>query len=182
MTSASPHPWQRRALGGYQHLPEWVRRWLAHRVAPSYTVGGLCVVERADGRVLLVRHSYRPRWGLPGGFLKRGEAPADAVRREVGEEAGLSVELVGEPAVVVSPAWRRVDVIFRARPSSEAQADRAQPLSGEIEDVAWFARGALPELQEEAAEAMIALARVARGGLGSAAGPEGQVPPPLADR
>ena len=83
----------------------------------SFTVGGLCVVERADGRVLLVRHGYRPRWGLPGGFLKRGEIPTDGARREVFEEVGLRVELLGEPAVVVSPEWRRVDVVFRARPT-----------------------------------------------------------------
>lgn len=168
MSAAVPHRWQRRALGGFGHLPKAVRRWLVRRVAPSYTVGGLCVVERTDGRILLVRHAYRPRWGLPGGFLKRGEAPAPAARREVREEVGLEVELLGEPAVVVAPSWRRVDVIFRARPGVDAAADSVRPVSAEIVAVSWFARDALPELQEEAAEALIALARVARGDLGGA--------------
>jgi ADP-ribose pyrophosphatase YjhB (NUDIX family) len=138
-----------------------VRQWLVRLVVPSYSVGGLCVVERADGRVLLVRHAYRPRWGLPGGFLKRGERPADGARREILEEVGLEVDLVGEPSVVVAPRWRRVDVVFRARPTDEGRADGVRAASFEIQEARWFGRDALPELQEEAAEAMIALARVA---------------------
>lgn len=165
MPTAASHPWQRRALGGYRRLPQGIRRWIVRRVAPSFTVGGLCVVERADGRVLLVRHGYRPRWGLPGGFLKRGEVPTDGARREVFEEVGLRVELLGEPAVVVSPEWRRVDVVFRARAHADTDADAVRPTSVEIREARWFARDSLPELQEEAAEAMIALARVAGGGL-----------------
>ena len=50
----------------------------------------------ADGRWLLIRQSYRNHWGLPGGLLQRHESPADACRREVLEEVGLPVELVGE--------------------------------------------------------------------------------------
>jgi len=57
-------------------------------------------VERADGQVLLVRHSYRQSWGLPGGLLKRGEDPATAALREAAEEVGLAVDLDGEPTVV----------------------------------------------------------------------------------
>jgi 8-oxo-dGTP diphosphatase len=151
----------RRALDGFGRLPAFVRRWLVHRVAPSYTVGGLCVIERTDGRVLLVRHAYRPRWGLPGGFLKRGELPADGARREVREEVGLAVDLLGEPTVVVAPEWRRVDVVYRARPSEGADPDAVEPSSAEIDEVRWFARDDLPQLQEEAAEAMVALARSA---------------------
>jgi 8-oxo-dGTP diphosphatase len=156
---------QRRALGGYQHLPEFVRRWLVRRVAPAYTVGALCVVERADGRVLLVRHGYRARWGLPGGFLKRHEVPADGARREVGEEVGLRVELVGEPSVVVAPESRRVDVVYRARPAVAAEADQIRAASAEIVEAAWFPHDALPQLQEEAAEAMMAVARAWRPAL-----------------
>ncbi|MER3453115.1 MAG: NUDIX hydrolase, partial [Acidimicrobiia bacterium] len=53
----------------YRLLPRPGRRWVIHRLAPSYTVGAVAVVER-DGRVLLIRQSYRPRWGLPGGLLR----------------------------------------------------------------------------------------------------------------
>lgn len=53
-----------------------------------------------DGQVLLARNAAWPPkvFALVTGFLERGEAPADAVLREVAEETGLSgeiVELVG---------------------------------------------------------------------------------------
>lgn len=44
------------------------------------------------GRVLLVLHSHRRLWVLPGGAIDPGESPADAVVREAWEETGLHVE------------------------------------------------------------------------------------------
>ena len=128
-------------------------------IAPAYTVGSICVIERADGAVLLVRLSYRNSWGLPGGLLKRGETPEGAARREVKEESTLDVELVGDPAVVVDSEAQRVDVVFRARPAPGADPDSAVASSPEILEVAWFASDALPDLQFEASGAMVALAR-----------------------
>jgi 8-oxo-dGTP pyrophosphatase MutT (NUDIX family) len=46
-------------------------------------------------KVLLVYHTYCPNWHLPGGGLKKGEHPADAVIREVYEETG--VKCLGAP-------------------------------------------------------------------------------------
>jgi len=45
------------------------------------------VVDR-HGKVLLVRHSYMRGWSFPGGGVKRGEAPKDALMRELREELG----------------------------------------------------------------------------------------------
>src|SRR5262249_51652972 len=78
-----------------------------HLLSPSYTVGAMCVIERADGAVLFVRHSYRPRWGVPGGLSRPGEDVADAARREVAEEAGGAGVVVGGPAGVGGPGGRR---------------------------------------------------------------------------
>jgi len=44
-----------------------------------------------EGRVFLVQH-VEGRWQLPGGAVDPGEHPADAVRRECLEEAGIVVE------------------------------------------------------------------------------------------
>jgi ADP-ribose pyrophosphatase YjhB (NUDIX family) len=133
---------------------------ITHGVAPGFTVGAICVIERSDGRILLVRHSYRQRWGFPGGLLKRGEQVDAGALREAKEEVGLDIELIGEPAVVVAPIPRRVDVIYRARPAGGVDPDAAIPTSPEITEARWVARDDLPELQHEAAGGLVALARV----------------------
>lgn len=143
----------------YRRLPRRLRLAVIHRIAPSFSVGAICVLERADGRLLLVRHSYRERWGFPGGLLARGEEVADGARREAMEEVGLAIELTSEPTVVVAPEPRRVDVVFRCRPAEDATADDATPQSPEIVECRWFAHHELPELQHEAAGALVALAR-----------------------
>jgi ADP-ribose pyrophosphatase YjhB (NUDIX family) len=71
----------------------------------------------AEGRLLLVRHSYHEpeRWLLPGGGLARGEDPASSGARELAEETGcylvaaiwLATELRAMPG-----GWRnRVELI-----------------------------------------------------------------------
>jgi ADP-ribose pyrophosphatase YjhB (NUDIX family) len=147
-------------LHAFQRVPRPWRRRIVRFVSPSYTVGAICLIERHDGQVLLIRHSYRERWGIPGGLLRRGEDPADGAVREVAEEVGLQVELVGAPAVVVAAEYQRVDVVYRARPSANEHVSAARPVSAEIREVGWFDPEDLPELQEETANALVALARV----------------------
>jgi 8-oxo-dGTP diphosphatase len=149
------------ALKVFRRLPVGARRFVVHRIAPGYSVGAMCFIERHDGALLLVRLSYRDRWGVPGGLLKRGEAPDAAARREVLEEVGVDVELLGDPAVVVDPAARRVDLAYRARLAAGQDAEAARPGSPEIVAAAWFPRDDLPELQHETTGALVVLARSA---------------------
>lgn len=61
---------------------------------PLVGVGGV-VVHR--NRVLLIRRGSEPlkgQWSIPGGLLELGEELAVAVRRELKEETGLTVEPV----------------------------------------------------------------------------------------
>ena len=64
---------------------------------------GLC--QDDGGRLLLARAApsltLRGRWFLPGGGVDHGEHPKDAVRREIAEESGLTVE-VGDLLDVIS--------------------------------------------------------------------------------
>lgn len=152
----------RQLLRAYRRLPTLARRWLVRLIAPKYTVGAICLVERPDGHVLLVRQAYRDRWGVPGGLLKRREDPASAAVREVREEVGFDIEVVGEPAVVVDAHPQRIDIVFRARPAAwvpHSTLGELRPASPEIVELAWFAPDALPELQHEAAGALVALAK-----------------------
>ena len=45
--------------------------------------------------------AYRRTWSLPGGLLDKRETPLGGLRREVREEVGLDVDVVGEPIVIV---------------------------------------------------------------------------------
>ena len=61
--------------------------------------------------VVLVRHRATGRWELPKGKAEAGEAPSDAARREVLEEAGLDcrlVEYLGEVHFRHYDTWRAV--------------------------------------------------------------------------
>jgi 8-oxo-dGTP diphosphatase len=153
----------RLALQVYRRLPVGFRRRIVRAVSPSFTVGAMCFIERSDGALLLVRHSYRDRWGVPGGLLQRGEDVELGAKREVREEVGLDVELLGEPAVVVDAEPQRVDVIFRAELATGVSDGDLELSSAEIVDARWFPPDELPELQFETAGALVALARVATG-------------------
>jgi ADP-ribose pyrophosphatase YjhB (NUDIX family) len=51
-------------------------------------LGAHALIVDASGKVLLARHSYMDGWSLPGGGVARGEPPAVAILRELGEEIG----------------------------------------------------------------------------------------------
>jgi ADP-ribose pyrophosphatase YjhB (NUDIX family) len=152
-------------LGLYRRLPLAGRLLVVRTLTPSFHVGALCVVERADGALLLLRQSYRRKeaWGFPGGLLKRGEQPADAVRREIKEELGVEVDVDDAPMVVVDARHRRVDVVYRGRlPGDDPDPPPPAPTSPEIVEVRWFPPNELPILLPEATTALIELARATR--------------------
>jgi 8-oxo-dGTP diphosphatase len=147
-------------FSAFKRLPRGARLFVVRRIAPSFHVGSICVVERADGHLLLVRQSYRRGgWGVPGGLLRRGEEPADAARRELSEELSIDVELLGQPVVVVDAGSRRVDVIFTARLAESSDQPERTSHSPEIADARWFPPDSLPSLLPEATSALIELGR-----------------------
>jgi 8-oxo-dGTP pyrophosphatase MutT (NUDIX family) len=87
-----------------------------------------------EGRVLLHRHRKLDMWLPPGGHIEQDELPDEAAVREVLEETGLWVELVGEkredvsdpvqlcrPAGVqlenIGPGHQHIDLIYFAKPA-----------------------------------------------------------------
>jgi len=88
-----------------------------------------------DGRLLLVQTSYRPQYGLPGGFLKTNEAPAQGAARELFEELDLDV-----PPSTLRAAWRCVKRFeYREETISffEFDLDRAVSLHANQRELVW---------------------------------------------
>ncbi|WP_249375359.1 NUDIX hydrolase [Streptomyces sp. I05A-00742] len=69
-------------------MPEPENEHEKRMARPRMAAGALFFDE--EGRVLLVRPSYKPKWEIPGGYVESGESPLDACRREVAEELGIT--------------------------------------------------------------------------------------------
>jgi 8-oxo-dGTP diphosphatase len=131
--------------GAWRRAPVFVRRAGVWLTQPRFAVTAGAVVCDERGRVLLLGHVLRAGsgWGIPGGFIRAGEQPDEAVRREVREETGLELERVELAFVRTLGVARQVEVIFRARLPASALASRVE--SFEINRAAWFDVDALPE-------------------------------------
>ncbi|MBS0022572.1 NUDIX hydrolase [Microbacterium paraoxydans] len=121
-------------------------------------VAAYAVVTDEGGRLLLARwtEGRRVAWTMPGGGLEPGEAPEDAVRRELREETGYTVrvgELLGIHSRVI-PAGRRVQkataplhtlrIVYRA----EVTGGRLRfETDGSTDMAEWFPLKAVAELQ-----------------------------------
>lgn len=82
---------------------------------PWVTVGVVGAVFNDAGKLLVVEHVFHPKypWGLPGGWMNRGEDPDETVRREIREETALHVEVV-KPLIVARTPYlsRHLDMAY----------------------------------------------------------------------
>ena len=60
-----------------------------------------CYVLHED-KVLLIYHKKLKKWLPPGGHMDPNETPAEAACREVLEETGIEIQLVGQENITIS--------------------------------------------------------------------------------
>jgi 8-oxo-dGTP pyrophosphatase MutT (NUDIX family) len=87
-------------------------------------------VRDATGRLLLVRRSDTLNWELPGGKVDLGESAVQAVMREVFEESGVHIRVLGLSGVYTDPGHIMVYTSGEVR-QQFALCFHALPLSGQ---------------------------------------------------
>lgn len=145
-------------------LPKPFRRWLIRVIRPSWTAGSVAIIERDDGRWLFVQPVYRKGWTLPGGLVDRGEHPAATVVREIEEELGIVVEVVGGGWVIIEPEHSRLETIFRVELDEGLDPDRIEVTTVELSAMGWFDPADPPPLEDETFEVLTLARQVAAGG------------------
>lgn len=126
----------------WHSLPVRLRRWSMRFTHTRFTVTAGAVIFNDQKQVLLLKHRFRAGsgWGLPGGFIERGEQPIDALRRELREEIGLELEDVHVFAARSFSKPKQVEVLFRGRANGDVK-----PLTMEVERAEWFVLDSMPE-------------------------------------
>lgn len=108
---------------------------------PKLVASGVVVKE---GQVLMVRRGMEPGiglWGLPGGYVDRGEVVEAAVARELREETGLEVRVRRLVGLFSQPGRPVVLAVYDAEPvGGKLQA------GPELMDAKFFPLDSLPEL------------------------------------
>ncbi|WP_205324772.1 NUDIX hydrolase [Glycomyces sp. YM15] len=139
-------------------------RALSDRIAVSATVAGAFMTD-AEGRVLLVKATYRDEWGFAGGWVDRGESPHEACAREIREEIGLDLT-VGDLLVLdwlPDPGYAGLPMTFYLFDAGVVADPRGiRPRAGEIEAFEFLAPAAAMARCGEFNRARLGLAMEAR--------------------
>lgn len=75
-------------------LPKGLQLFVMRFFQDQFLVGVTGIILNEKKEILLFKHTYRSHaWSLPGGYLKSGEHPREALEREIKEESGLVVSV-----------------------------------------------------------------------------------------
>jgi ADP-ribose pyrophosphatase YjhB (NUDIX family) len=88
-----------------------------------------------EGRVVLVRPSYKEDWDIPGGYVEPGESPRAACLREIEEELGITTAVGPMLVVDWAPAEHEGDkllFIFDAGSLTTEQEQAIRFADGEL--------------------------------------------------
>ncbi len=124
-----------------EHLAS-IRALVGNRLLGLPSVSG--ILKNTDGQVMLVRNTGALEWTTPGGMIEPGERPDESLLRELKEELGVEVKLVGLLGVFSGPEYlivypngdevNYVTAVFEC----ELLSGTPQPDFDELEDCCFF--------------------------------------------
>ena len=128
----------------WKNLTPYLRLKIVRATQPKFTVSVAAIIINENNEVLLLDHIFRSAlsWGIPGGFVNRGEQPEEALRREIQEETGLDIHDI--KLFRVRTINRHIEILFRAQATGTAEVK-----SREIRALAWFSVDKMPEQMDK---------------------------------
>ena len=116
------------------------------------------VINPINKKILLVYHNEFERWVQPGGHIEKNETPEEAVSREVWEETGVKIRLLGERFPREQDFIRpiriqknrtisgkiHIDIIYPAVPINEVDHIDSD---NDIQKIGWFTRNELERIK-----------------------------------
>lgn len=105
-----------------------------------HSVSVAAVVVREDGRVLAIRRADNGAWQIPGGVLEPDETIEAGLTREVREETGLDVKVLGLTGIYKHMSLGVVALVFRCAPDSGQET-----LSEETAEIGWLSPAEVSE-------------------------------------
>lgn len=124
----------------WKRIPRWARKFLTRMYQKKFTASAGVVILNSKGEILLLDHQIRPGsgWGIPGGFIDRGEQPEGGAIREVLEETTLELDSV--QLVDFRTRDTHIEFLYRARSDGTPEID-----GREILGFRWFKPDSLPK-------------------------------------
>jgi 8-oxo-dGTP diphosphatase len=118
---------------------------------PKKRMGSGCLFFDAEGKVLLVKPTYKESWEIVGGVVEDNESPKAACEREIEEEIGLRIS-VGALLVVDYNAYpadssktESLMFVFDGGMLSAENLARIRVQENEISHCEFFSVEALPD-------------------------------------
>src|SRR3990167_9229029 len=95
-------------------LPKGIQLFVMRRLQDQFLVGATGIFFNNKKEILLFKHSYRGNgaWGLPGGYIKKGEHPKEGLEREILEVSGLVVSADTRLKIRTDRESSRLDITY----------------------------------------------------------------------
>ncbi len=79
-------------LWKFFHFPKNIQLFIMRLFQDAFLIGVTGIFFNEKNEILVFKHVYRAHsWSLPGGYIKSGEHPQEAIEREIFEESSLLV-------------------------------------------------------------------------------------------